>query len=108
MIVSEIKLYELLKAKLGTQEAEAFVAMLTKKVGQKIDDAKQALATKEDISNLRTELKVDNANTRVEVIKWMFIFWVGQLAARVLIANFFLRKVKYMIPVVSRFQISGY
>jgi hypothetical protein len=33
MIVSEIKLYELLKAKLGEKEAEAFVHILEKKSG---------------------------------------------------------------------------
>src|SRR5580700_5602375 len=62
MVVSEIKLYELLKAKLGNQEAEAFVEILEKKVDQKFDDAKQILATREDIANLRTELKTDIAN----------------------------------------------
>ena len=37
MIVSEIKLYELLKARLGTQEAEAFVEILERKVDSKFD-----------------------------------------------------------------------
>jgi len=32
MIVSEIKLYELLKAKIGEQEAEAFIQILETKV----------------------------------------------------------------------------
>jgi hypothetical protein len=32
MIVSEIKLFEMLKAKLGKEEAEAFVEILEKKV----------------------------------------------------------------------------
>ena len=37
MIVSEIKLYELLKARLGTKEAEAFVEILERKVDSKFD-----------------------------------------------------------------------
>ena len=77
MIVSEIKLYELLKAKFGEKEAEAFVEILEKKVDHKFDKAKQTLATKEDL-----------ANTKVDLIKWMvalllglFIALVGAMAA---------------------------
>jgi hypothetical protein len=70
MIVSEIKLYELLKAKLGEKEAEAFVEILEKKVDHKFDEAKQTLATKEDL-----------ANTKVDLIKWMVGFWIVQMAA---------------------------
>jgi hypothetical protein len=70
MIVSEIKLYELLKAKLGEKEAEAFVHVLEKKVDDKFGDAKQSLATKEDL-----------ANTKVDLIKWMVGFWIAQMAA---------------------------
>ncbi len=43
---------------------------------------------KGDISALRVELKGDNASldvkiekTRADMIKWMFIFWISQLAA---------------------------
>jgi len=36
-----------------------------------------------------TDAKKDLANTKLEVIKWMFIFWVGQLAAMIAIAKLF-------------------
>jgi hypothetical protein len=77
MIVSEIKLYELLKAKIGEKEAEAFVQILDTKVDQKFDEAKQVLATKEDIARL--VLKI--AETKVDLIKWMVGFWIAQMAA---------------------------
>jgi hypothetical protein len=77
MIVSEIKLYELLKAKLGEKEAEAFVHILEKKVDDKFNDAKQTLATKEDIARL--DIKI--AETKVDLIKWMVGFWIAQMAA---------------------------
>ncbi|MBA2562215.1 MAG: hypothetical protein H0V14_04740 [Chitinophagaceae bacterium] len=35
------------------------------------------LATKEDIAVTRTFI----ADTKAELIKWMFIFWIGQIAA---------------------------
>lgn len=57
MIVSEIKLYELLKAKPGEKEAEAFVEILEKKVGDKFDDAKQTLVIKEDLLKLQVEIE---------------------------------------------------
>ncbi len=40
MIVSEIKLYELLKARIGVQEAEAFVEILENKVEKKLEEKK--------------------------------------------------------------------
>jgi hypothetical protein len=57
MIVSEIKLYELLKAKLGEKEAEAFVEILEKKVDDKFVDAKQTLVSKEDLLKLQVEIE---------------------------------------------------
>jgi len=47
---------------------------------------------KEDIANLRAELKTDIANTKAEIIKWMFLFWIGQLAAFIAIAKYFFGK----------------
>jgi predicted Holliday junction resolvase-like endonuclease len=91
MIVSEIKLYELLKAKLGTQEAEAFVEILEKKVDQKFEESKQMLATKEDIAKLEGKLETKIAETKADMIKWMFIFWIGQMAATVAIVKFFIK-----------------
>jgi hypothetical protein len=51
----------------------------------KEDINKVRLATKDDITNLRTELKEDInkvrnelANAKAEIIKWLFIFLIGQ------------------------------
>ena len=74
MVVSDIELYELLKVKIGEKEASAFVSILEHKVDKKFEDAKQLLATKEDLANVKSE-----------IIKWMFIFWIGQMAATVAI-----------------------
>ena len=81
MIVSEIKLYELLKAKLGEKEAEAFVHILEKKVDDKFDDAKQTIATKEDLARVEGRLETKIAETKVDLIKWMVGFWIAQMAA---------------------------
>lgn len=38
MVVSEIKLYELLKAKIGEREAEAFIQILENKVDNRLNE----------------------------------------------------------------------
>ena len=70
MVVSEIELYEMLKAKIGDKEAGAFVSILEKRVEKKFEEAKQTLATKGDV----TQAKLD-------MVKWMVGFWVAQMAA---------------------------
>jgi len=52
MVVSEIQLYELLKAKLGEKEASAFVEILEKRVDRKFEENRNILATKEDLARL--------------------------------------------------------
>lgn len=88
MVVSEIRLYELLKAKLGNTEAEAFIEILENKVDKKFDDAKETLATKQDIAETNQRI----SETKAELIKWMFIFWIGQLASFIAIAKFFFKQ----------------
>jgi hypothetical protein len=56
MVVSEIKLYELLKAKIGEQEAEAFLQILDSKVETGLKEKTAVFATKEDIAKLETKI----------------------------------------------------
>jgi hypothetical protein len=44
------------------------------------------------ISAIRLELTAKIGETRSEVIKWMFIFWTGQLVATFLLMQFFLKR----------------
>ena len=37
----------------------------------------ETLVTKDDIANVRKEI----SESKVDTIKWMFIFWIGQAAA---------------------------
>jgi hypothetical protein len=70
MVVSEIKLYELFKSKFGEKEAQACVQILEEKMEKKFDQKKGELATKEDVSLLRTEL-----------LKTIYFTSLGQLIA---------------------------
>ncbi len=45
----------------------------------------------EEISQLRMELRVEIQTTRADLIKWMFIFWIGQAATTLGIVFAFLK-----------------
>lgn len=55
-MVSEIKLYELLKAKIGEREAEAFIQINENKVEAKLIEKTTAFATKEDLAKVKGKL----------------------------------------------------
>jgi hypothetical protein len=70
MVVSEITLFNTLKAKLGEQEAQTIVEGIKQSVRDEFQSKATVFATKEDL-----------ANTKVDLIKWMVGFWVAQMAA---------------------------
>jgi len=121
MQVSEIELFQILKERIGEEEAKSLTQYVEAKIEKQFDLKKDVLATKQDLSemksdlkadinslkieiangrnelkleiaDLRTELKTDIANSRSDIIKWMFIFWIGQLAAMIAIAGLILKK----------------
>ena len=107
MFIDEIKLFELLKAKIGEKEAEAFVVILENKVNGRVQQVEKTLkediaslkeyidkvfSTKEDLANVkgelkqdfanvRAELKADIANSRADTIKWMVGLIIGLFIA---------------------------
>jgi len=80
MQVAEIELYEILKTKVGEKEAKTLIEYIEAKVEKKYEEKKDILATKEDIANLRAD-----------IIKWMFLFWIGQLASLLAILQIFFK-----------------
>ena len=106
MQVAEIELYEILKTKLGEKEAKTLVEYIEAKVGKELEEKKDILATKEDINGLKIEIgkvrtemvveigkvRTEMEKTRSDIIKWMFLFWIGQLASLIAILQIFFRK----------------
>lgn len=45
-------------------------------IDNKFQNEKDCIATKDDILQLKIELKEQKS----EIIKWMFLFWIGQIA----------------------------
>ena len=75
--ISTIEMYNILKGKLGENEAKALTEYVESKVEKTFDKEKDVLATKEDL-----------ANAKSDIIKWMFIFWIGQIAVTLGIVYF--------------------
>jgi hypothetical protein len=76
MLVSDIKLYEILKLKLGEKEAEALVEFVDSKLKENDELNSKVLATKEDIK----QLEVKMAQMEARLTMRMFYFWLGQVA----------------------------
>ena len=76
--ISDIKLYNLVKAKFGEKEAEQFVALVKEEINNSVDNKQQIVIN--DIATLLDELyknfasKADIAESKAEIIKWMFVF----------------------------------
>jgi hypothetical protein len=121
MQVAEIELYEILKSKLGEKEARSVIEYIESKVERKFEEKRITLATKEDLLNTKSdlelkieqvksdlelkieqvksdlELKIGQLDVKIErvksdIIKWMFLFWIGQLASLIAILQIFFRK----------------
>lgn len=88
MQVSEIQLFQILKEKVGEEQAKTLTEYIEAKIEKQFDLKKDILATKQDIADLRFEM----ANYKSEIIKWMFIFWTTQLITMLGIIGFILKK----------------
>ncbi len=81
--MSDFQLFQILKQKLGESEAEALVSFVDSKIKDNNDVNLKVLPTKEDIAKLEGRLEVKIGDVKAEMIKWMFIFWMGQVAGTV-------------------------
>jgi hypothetical protein len=80
MITTDIQLFRILKERLGEKEAEALVDVVDNKLKANDESNSKILATKEDLKAEMASTQILIANTKAELIKWMFIFWIGQVA----------------------------
>ena len=100
--ISITKLYDLLTAKVGKETAESLTSYIEEKVKDEVDYKSQMMATKEDIAGVKLEivevkdeiskLHTKIADSKAELIKWMFIFWIGQVAVTFGFILLFLKK----------------
>jgi hypothetical protein len=100
------RLYKLLTDKLGSDTTEAMFKYIDNKTERSVEATIKSLATKEDlhkeIANVKNDIalvKDDVAKFKYDLskqignsVKWMFIFWIGQVGAMLAIAFLFLKK----------------
>ncbi len=70
-----IQLFQILRQKLGEQEAEALVSFVDAKLRENNEANLKIVSTKEDIAKLETKI----AEVKADLMKWMFIFWTGSI-----------------------------
>lgn len=100
------RLYALLTDKLGSDTTEAMFKYIDNKTIQSVEATIKTLATKEDIRitkyDLRKEINIvkdDLATVKYDLskeiansVKWMFIFWIGQVGATLAIVLLFMKR----------------
>jgi hypothetical protein len=73
---------------LGKKTAEDLTSFIVEKVKEEVDTKTMILATKQDIADVRVNASANKA----ELIKWMFLFWIGQVAVTFGFILLFLKK----------------
>ncbi len=88
-MVSTLKIYEILEAaNVEPRTARAIAHSMEQAFTENNLEQSKVLATKEDIAQLRLEMTKEFAQVRVEfakelanvkseLLRWMFIFWIG-------------------------------
>lgn len=74
-------LYQLLSDKLGKDITEAMFKYIDNKTERSVEATMLSLATKEDLTRQIGEMRKEMAENKTEIIKWLLIFWAGQVGA---------------------------
>ena len=90
--ISITKLYDLLTIKVGREAAENLAYFIEEKIKDEVENKSQILATKDDLTKEISKLDIKISETKSKIIKWMFIFWIAQVAATFGFILLFLKK----------------
>ncbi|MDB5117790.1 MAG: hypothetical protein JWQ79_3282 [Mucilaginibacter sp.] len=82
------RLYKLLSDKLGNDTTEAMFKYIDNKTERSVENSIQTLATKEDLAKVKYDLSKEIGNS----VKWMFIFWIGQVGTTIAFIMLYLKK----------------
>ena len=75
-------------ASIEPPKARAIAESLEIAFREQEQDLTKTLMTKQDGAGLRSELRVEIAQSKTEIIKWMFLFWIGQMATTAALIKF--------------------
>jgi len=91
MVVSELQLYDILKAKLGENEARQLVAFVDEKVKSEVSIQKDTLATKNDIYQLELKLQKEMSAVQKSVYYVGLVQFLAIVGSVIAILSFMLR-----------------
>ena len=77
MVITDIQLYEILSSRLGKEEAKALTEYVEAKVEKQLNDKTSVFATKQDIADVRLEIR----ETEVRLTRNIYIVGVIQFLA---------------------------
>ena len=78
---------------------ERFERRLGAEIGAlRVDIAREFADVKVAVASTRSDVKAELALTRADVLKWSFLFWIGQLAAVGAVMAFLLRTIGQHAP----------
>ncbi|KUK40539.1 MAG: hypothetical protein XD69_1411 [Clostridia bacterium 62_21] len=74
---------EALRQKLGEDGTKELIALIEQAARGLRENIGETAAERIErrIAETKAEIKADMANLKAELIKWMFVFWLGQMAA---------------------------
>lgn len=87
--MSVIAIPEILRDKLTDAGANALAVLLNESADEKIEG--KIIEIKSDLEVKIGQLRIEIAQTKTEIIRWMFIFWVGQIGVLTAILFVFFR-----------------
>jgi len=73
----ELEVYEIFKNRFTEKEAAKVIEYFEAKAEEKIKQKKDVFMTKDDKVEMISRIE----SSKTDTIKWMFIFWIGQLVA---------------------------
>ena len=88
MNISITKLYDLLAQKLGRDTAGQLSLYIEDKIKEEFSSKSSFFATKEDVARL--DIKIGEIKS--DLIKWMFLFWIAQVAITFALILLFVKK----------------
>ena len=93
--ISITQLYSLLTEKVGKETAEKLNVYIEEKIKEETQTQSGILATKQDLAGVKQDLaavELKLSEKMSDMIKWMFIFGVGQVAVTFGFILLFLKK----------------
>jgi len=86
-----LEVYEIFKKSIAEDEARKIITYIEdakdKEITTAVEKKIEHLSTKEDLARLDTKV----SDTKSDIIKWMFIFWLGQIGATIGIILLFIK-----------------